>query len=138
MASYVKSEIDINQSAISHWSQRIVPVLKFLVWFLPIFIYIGLFIAGTVSLVFFFIWALLVWLILVLVKRSSGYMHAYRVTIHAMTLVLILGLLSPVTSLNMYTKGFLLIVIVLLNFFNHKNTVEVEVVKSVVAPENKV
>jgi hypothetical protein len=113
VARYFKSEVNINQANISSWVGKIVPVLKTLVWFLPLVIYLVMYLFGMIKLVSFFVWALLTWLILILMKKSGGYMHAYRVTIHIMTAGLILGAFFIT---NLFNLILLAIFIIFINF----------------------
>jgi hypothetical protein len=114
----------INQESIKNLSNDIIPIIKKVVWFVIPAIYIGKFISGMISLVWFFVLALLVWLLLVILKCNNGYMHSYRVTIHAMTPALII---SSFINLNMFISPILLIIVVFVNFYLFKKTKKTEV-----------
>jgi hypothetical protein len=115
----VKEELNINRQTITKFSYSVAPVFRKLVWLTPIFVYVGSFIANLFMLVTFFIFALLTWLILVLLKKSGGYMHSYRVTIHAMTLGMII---SAFIGLSWFIQILFMVIVILINFLKKDNT----------------
>jgi hypothetical protein len=118
MSEYKDFSYTLNQSGLEKLAQKIAPILKGLLYFAPLFIYIGLFSSGVMLLIFVLIFALFAWLILVIKKNSLGYKYAFRVTVHAFTLGLIADFVySSITGqpLDWLITGLLTMIIVFVN-----------------------
>jgi hypothetical protein len=116
----VTGEFNLNRQMIAGFANSATPVLRKLVWFTPLVVYLASFIANLFMLVTFFIFALIIWLVLILLKKSGGYMHAYRVTIHSMTLGVIL---SSFLGMSWLVSVLLAVIIILINFLKKGNEI---------------
>jgi hypothetical protein len=128
VATYFAPGFELNQTSIKSFTVKVLPLVRNMVWLIPVLIYIGFYISGLMTLVLMFVWALLVWLVLLLNRQSKGYSYAYCITIHATTLSLILGVLF--TRLPWYVSAIVTLIVILVNL--RKPRVPVENVTPVV------
>ncbi|MCC7004886.1 DUF1189 family protein [Candidatus Nomurabacteria bacterium] len=119
VAKYAGPELNINRDFISSFIKDKLPIIRTLVWFIPIPLYIVLFIKSVFYLIEFFLWALVVWLVLKIMKVSNGYMHAYRVMIQAATLPIIVDQFWPAPW---YVSVLLALIVVVINFSTKSKT----------------
>jgi hypothetical protein len=110
----------VNQESIHSFVDKYLPYVKTLLWFVPIPIFIVVFIVYVAKLISFFLLALVVWLVLRIKKMDRGYMHAYRVTIYAQTLPLIVFLVFGGFG-AWFLSLLVTIIIVLINMEKTKN-----------------
>ena len=109
---------DLNRESLGVLVSQVLPIIRPILYLLPILIYIGSYASYALSLIGFFLLAVLVWLIIVIRKSDGGYMHAYRVTIHAITLGYLLDLIySLVFGASFGRLAFVIItlIVVLIN-----------------------
>jgi hypothetical protein len=106
----------VDQSKIREWTNWLVPVISNLIWFLPLFIYLGVYLSGVGGLIVSLVIALFVWLLTKLMKQNLGYKYAYRLTLHAYTLPLIISLGF---GLNFLSSLALVLFVVWFNLFNN-------------------
>lgn len=119
-AEYFNENFELNQATIQSFVSDFLPIVRSSVWFSPILIYLALYSAGVFVFIVALFWALCVWLFLRFMKKNQGYKHAYRVTIHAMTLGLTLNLFIDVPLL---ANVFLILIVVFVNFHSQKSEV---------------
>ncbi len=126
---------ELNSQVIQGLASKTIPILKALIYFIPIFVYVICFISYIWSLIPLFLTALLVWLALTIKKVNSGYMHAYRVSIHAVTLGVLLNVVYSILfggSLGWYIMAIVTIIMALVN------VKKVTIAEAVPAPETPV
>lgn len=91
----------INKQTIENLAFKIVPTLKILFYFSPILALAVYFVFYLFNLLPLLLLALLVWLVLSFKKSHHGYWHAYRVTLHAITL----GILIDVVYFALFCRS---------------------------------
>ncbi|MEI8339337.1 MAG: DUF1189 family protein [bacterium] len=69
-----------------------VSIINFASYFAPILVFIAFFIIYALGFIPLYLLALLVWLVLIIKRNNGGYMHAFRVTLHAITLVYLINI----------------------------------------------
>ncbi len=118
--------MSINQQTIHTFVYKILPYIKMFSWFLPLPIFIVLFVMYAIKLLSFFVSALVIWFILSIKKMDRGYMYAFRMTIYAQTLAILLSLVYG--GLGNWLISLLITVVVVLLNMKDSNKVETPVV----------
>jgi hypothetical protein len=110
-------DVVITKDAVSRWMTSLTPFLKVLPLLLPIVFFVVGFVVSTFKLIYFFVAALLVWLVASIKKVKITYKKAYQITIHAFTLPLLLDVVLKIFggSSIFFLPTILLLVIVALN-----------------------
>jgi hypothetical protein len=109
---------ELNREGISWMANKVMPMIKPLVYLIPIFVFMGVFSTYAFGLLPLFLLALLVWLVLIAKKQDNGYMQAYRVTLHAVTLVYILQLIISLIlsgNISWFWTALITILVVIVN-----------------------
>jgi hypothetical protein len=70
-----------------------VSIINFASYFAPILVFIAFFIIYALGFIPLYLLALFVWLVLIIKRNNGGYMHAFRVTLHAITLVYLINII---------------------------------------------
>lgn len=97
-------------------------IIKYLPLALPfifVFLFIGFFLFNFIGeLIILIIYALITWLVLRIKGIKTSYQRAYQVSTHAVTLILILFMVSIVVSAfgNFFVKILVLAIVVIVNF----------------------
>jgi hypothetical protein len=138
LSDFKNFKYELNRESIYSVISKIVPVLKPLVYFIPFFGLAAYFIGYAWFLVVLFLIALVIWLILVIKKNNGGYMHAYRVTIHAMTLGLILDVIYSAIFNHTFSWLVLAGITAIVAIINIKPGVPASDVPTVETPEVEV
>lgn len=114
------------------------PYFKFIVPLVVLAIFVGLCFAFAINLVYLLFPALIIYIAMLITKPKWTYGTAFQVCLHATTLpLLISALLSPL-GFNLGNPPFASTAIILLVvFFNMRETEPVEPATTEVAPENK-
>lgn len=136
---------ELNREGISWMVNKVMPMIRPLVYLIPVFVFVGIFSTYTFGLLPLFLLALLVWLVLITKKQDNGYMQAYRVTLHAVTLVYILQLIISLVSgnINWFWTTLITILVVIVNIKKGivletpVATPKVEIAESQTSPEIK-
>lgn len=127
LSEYKDIAYELNKQKVEGWASWIALVLGKLVYGLPLILLIGYFISYSAFLVALFLFALLVWLALAIKKVSGGYMYAYRVTIHAMVLGLLLDIIYFAFTMNTLNWLVLVILSIIVALVNVKKNVVIVV-----------
>jgi hypothetical protein len=120
LSNYKDFKYELNRQGIQSFALKVLPVLRPLIYFTPLFMFAIYYISYVWFLIPLFIFALLVWLVLVIKKNNGGYMHAYRVTIHAITLALILNIIYTLIFQEMLSWPILAVITVIIAAINIK------------------
>jgi hypothetical protein len=127
LSEYKDFSYELNRANIEALALKMLPTAKKALNFLPFLVLIGFFLMNLGFLTSALIMALVVWLVMVIKKDSSGYKYALRLTIHAATLAVIIDSILSASSLgSSWGLGTLIltIVIVLINTKKPKDKVE--------------
>lgn len=110
--------VTINRTTITNWTEKTQPLARVIPFLLPILGFIAILIAYVFNLIYVAIVAVLVMLILRLKKMETSYKHAYHISLHAITLPIILSFFSSTSGINSFSffPTIVFIVIVLINF----------------------
>lgn len=112
----------IDQNLISLLVSKINFFKKFLGPIVAIFIFLGFLIIHTLKLIYLFIPALFIMIILNVFKIKLNYLKCYQIGIHAMTLPLLLSTLLSIFNFKselLFAFTTLLLIVVIINFKNN-------------------
>jgi len=121
-------DIEINKSYVVEkealFLNKYLPIIKILIFpFIYLALFIGLLVGSLISSLWY---ALLILIISKIKKIDLSYRKSYQYALHAITLILILGLFSkfvPVLN-NILLKSFIIMVIIFLNFHHQEKKEE--------------
>lgn len=122
-------ELTISKANLETWLEKFSPIIKVAKFVLPVAIFIGYFIAYHFLLLYFLLVAFLVFILGKIMKLGLGYKDAYKVTVFASTLsILLKAILWGVLRYSHLPFVFTLItlVIVYVNFKNYNTASEVK------------
>lgn len=94
--------ITLNKQFVSSIITKILSYSRSLEMFLPLIFFIGFFIAFLFHFIYFFIAGLLVWIIAKIKKIDLTYKKSYQISIHAMTLGVIISLVFNFLSIYLF------------------------------------
>ena len=120
--------VEINQDWLRSKQEMI---MKYFVVALPvilIFLFIGFFLFNFIGeLIILLLYALITWLVLRMKGINTSYQRAYQVSVHAVTLILILFIVSFAISAfdNFFVKILVLVIVVIVNFDKPNQQAEV-------------
>jgi hypothetical protein len=113
VAEYFPVDFVLTQTWINAKALEFLPMVRSAVWILPILVYLGFYSSGIFALVLMFAYALLTWLLLVILRKDRGYSYAYVITLHSASLALILGALF--SRLPWYVSLIVTLAVILVN-----------------------
>ncbi len=105
------SDLTINRDKLVYWVGKVTPFVKKLPYIIPVIVFTGLFLYFAFSLFYLLFVALLVFIIGKIRKLGLSYKKSYQISLHAITLPLILSMVSWFVNIKMF---FLLPTIILL------------------------
>lgn len=105
------SDLTINRDKLVYWVGKVTPFVKKLPYIIPVLVFTGLFLYFAFSLFYLLFVALLVFIIGKIRKLGLSYKKSYQISLHAITLPLILSMVSWFINIKMF---FLLPTIILL------------------------
>lgn len=110
--------VTINKANVSDWVNKTQPFVSAVPFVLPVLAFLAILIAFAFNLIYIAIVSVLVMLVLRLKKIETSYKHAYKVSLHAYTLPMLLSFLFTITGVGSLAlfPTVVLLVIVLINF----------------------
>ena len=110
----------LNKGVIQNFVGQWLPVLKILIWFIPILLFIIMFVGKFIGTMFIaLLGAFCVWIIMAIKKIDSSYGTSYRISLHlftGLTLInLVLGFVAPTLSLGFMISTIIFIGCAILN-----------------------
>lgn len=105
------SDLTINRDKLVYWVGKVTPFVKKLPYIIPVLVFTGLFLYFAFSLFYLLFVALLVFIMGKIRKLGLSYKKSYQISLHAITLPLILSMVSWFVNIKMF---FLLPTIILL------------------------
>lgn len=114
----------IDKTSIASFMGKVQPFIKFVAPLLVAAIFIGLMIAFSAQLIYLLFAALLIWIVVKVKKLPLGYKRSYQVGLHAITLPLLLGVVSNIFSMQNpipFFSTILLVAVAFINFEPKKN-----------------
>lgn len=118
----------LNQGVLNSYSGIITPLLKFVGPILLLFAFIGIYLGYGLRLIYILILAFLIWLFIKAFKKTLTYGQSYKVSLHAVTLGIIIELIVNLTNRWTGFNGFpfmftiLTLGVVTVNLFLPKKT----------------
>jgi hypothetical protein len=115
---------NLNKQVINSYIAKASPLLRLLLPVIIIAIVVGLFVANIFLLVYLLFVAILIWLLLKLIKKPLSYGDSYKVGMYAITLELLIGIVSAF----LHQPGFPfmgIIITLLVVWFNFHSTQKV-------------
>lgn len=123
--------MELNRASARAFMVEHIPFVRNLSLLIPFFIFFGLFVGYMFNLIPLLIVALVVWLVLKFMKKSAGYKHAYKVTLYAQTVSLVL---TSITSGFPFEWTLTTLLTALIVYVNMKNSAQHEDITIVPTP----
>ncbi|MFA6338839.1 MAG: DUF1189 family protein [Candidatus Paceibacterota bacterium] len=124
ITSLAKSpDLVINKTSTESFFKKLDPLVKFIPLLLAIFVFSISFFIGSAYLFYFLYFALLVWLVVRINKIHTGYMGAYKITLHAATLSILVDILMKLffSKYNLsYVFDVVILIVVIANLYGVK------------------
>lgn len=111
------SDLTINRDKLVYWVGKVTPFVKKLPYIIPVLVFTGLFLYFAFSLFYLLFVALLVFIIGKIRKLGLSYKKSYQISLHAITLPLILSTVSLFINIKMFrfVPTIILLVVVWVN-----------------------
>ena len=111
------SDLTINRDKLVYWVGKVTPFVKKLPYIIPVIVFTGLFLYFAFSLFYLLFVALLVFIIGKIRKLGLSYKKSYQISLHAITLPLILSMVSWFINIKMFlfVPTIILLVVVWVN-----------------------
>ena len=111
------SDLTINRDKLVYWVGKVTPFVKKLPYIIPVIVFTGLFLYFAFSLFYLLFVALLVFIIGKIRKLGLSYKKSYQISLHAITLPLILSMVSWFVNIKMFffVPTIILLVVVWVN-----------------------
>ncbi len=111
------SDLTINRDKLVYWVGKVTPFVKKLPYIIPVIVFTGLFLYFAFSLFYLLFVALLVFIIGKIRKLGLSYKKSYQISLHAITLPLILSTVSLFINIKMFrfVPTIILLVVVWVN-----------------------
>lgn len=111
------SDLTINRDKLVYWVGKVTPFVKKLPYIIPVIVFTGLFLYFAFSLFYLLFVALLVFIMGKIRKLGLSYKKSYQISLHAITLPLILSMMSWFINIKMFlfVPTIILLVVVWVN-----------------------